>query len=159
MLAMLHQVAQRVRFGSTPALAKSSQAVAATDTKSILVADDDEAMRIYVRLVLGGLGYEVLDAADGPAAIDILRDRRHNPVDLLMTDLMMPAMSGKDLADRLWRRFPMQRVLFFSGYPEQMARRLWKLDAGMTFLQKPFSSIDLATKVAQMLDQPARFAA
>ena len=119
----------------------------------MLVAEDNEPVVIHA------LGYEVLQASSGLEALAIQAERRDRPIDLLVTDLMMPAMSGKDLAERLWRKFPMQRVLFFSGYPEDMARRRWKLDADMAFLQKPFSSHTLAAKVRQMLEHPQETAA
>ena len=123
--------------------------------KSVLLAEDDPDVRAFAALVIHALGYEVVEANNGQEALAILKQRHERPVDLLMTDLMMPAMSGKDLADRLWRRFPMQRVLFFSGYPERMARQRWQLDPDVAFLQKPFSSHALAAKLREMLEDPA----
>ena len=120
--------------------------------KTVLLAEDDEAVRTFAALVIHALGYEVIQVGSAQEALALYRER---PADLLMTDLMMPAMSGKDLADRLWRRFPMQRVLFFSGYPERMARQRWKLDPDVAFLQKPFTSLALAKKLREMLEEPA----
>jgi CheY-like chemotaxis protein len=124
-------------------------------THTVMVTEDDPSARAFIALVLNGLNYDVLVAADGREAYKILRERKEQRLDLLVTDLMMPAMGGKELADRLWRRFPMQKVLFFSGYPEHMARNRWKLDANMHFLQKPFSAHELAGKVRDILGTDA----
>ncbi len=97
-------------------------------------------------------GYKVMAAGSGPAALHLLA-LAHDPVDLLVTDVVMPEMSGGQLAEAIRTRFPSCRVLFMSGYNEDVAVRHGQLGRNDAFLQKPFTPLSLARKVREVLDQ------
>ena len=122
-------------------------------TYTVMVTDDEPSVRAFIALVLNGLNVDVLLASNGRDAQKILREREreHSRLDLLMADLMMPGMGGKELADWVWQKKPMQKVLFMSGFPELMARNRWELSPQMHFLQKPFSPLQLAARVSDVL--------
>jgi two-component system cell cycle sensor histidine kinase/response regulator CckA len=103
---------------------------------SVLVAEDEAPVRQLIRRTLEAAGLTVLDAADGDAALELCRDR---PVDLLVTDLVMPGLSGRELAARLKRLRPRLRVLFISGYPRGSESPVEGDPAEGPLLQKPFS--------------------
>jgi signal transduction histidine kinase/CheY-like chemotaxis protein len=130
--------------------AKIQDTAHAIGAESILVVEDDEALRDYTTEVLGELGYVVLEARDGPQALQILE--RH-PVDLLFTDVVMPGgMNGRELADEALRRRPELRVLFTTGYTRNAIVHHGRLDAGVQMIGKPFSFAELSAKVRQLLD-------
>jgi len=115
--------------------------------------DDDKAVRSVVRIALEGAGYVVIEASDGEEALsDILT--RGAAVELLISDIVMPRMSGKELARRLKEIFPKVRVLYASGYTGNVISQHGIFEAGLDFLQKPFSSIELLSKVREILDRP-----
>jgi CheY-like chemotaxis protein len=97
-------------------------------------------------------GYRVIAAGSGPAALR-LPELSHETVQLLITDVVMPEMSGGQLAEEVRRRFPFCRVLFMSGYNEDTAIRHGQLGRNEAFLQKPFTPLILARKVREILDQ------
>ena len=123
-------------------------------TETILVVDDEEPVRRLVRAVLTRMGYAVLEAPDGQAASALARGRPE-PIHLLLTDFMLPGMSGGDLAAILTGARPGLKVLYMSGYAEEAVLRQAALDAGTPFLPKPFALEDLARKVRDVLDAPA----
>ncbi|NQU12208.1 response regulator [bacterium] len=125
--------------------------------KTVLLAEHDQSSRAFTALVLRGLGHEVLDAVDGPEALQVARGREESGqgIDLLFTDLMMPAMGGKELAERLWRIVPLDRVVFVSELPPPMARRHWRLDDRITVLQRPFSAQTLTQAARRLLEVPS----
>jgi PAS domain S-box-containing protein len=130
--------------------AKIQDTANAIGAETILVVEDDEALRDYTTEVLGELGYVVLEARDGPQALQILE--RH-PVDLLFTDVVMPGgMNGRELADEALRRRPELRVLFTTGYTRNAIVHHGRLDAGVQMIGKPFSFVELSAKVRQLLD-------
>ncbi|MEX2182619.1 MAG: response regulator [Gemmatimonadaceae bacterium] len=120
-------------------------------TETICVVEDNESVRRLVCTVLRGRGYTVLEAA-GPAAALALIALQRAPVNLLLTDVVMPGMSGRELADRLRAGQPGLRVLFNSGYTDDAIVRHGVLEAGVAFLQKPFTPVVLLTKVRAVLD-------
>ncbi len=120
----------------------------------ILVVEDDSAMREVVRDLLEDLGYQTTVAANGGEALLAIEEGGLEP-DLLVTDCVMPGISGELLAERLRRTQPGLRVLFMSGYTDQSALRHGVLRQGSPFIQKPFRSADLAAKVKAVLSQPA----
>lgn len=124
-------------------------------TETILLAEDDERVRGLVRAVLEGYGYRVLEAEDGDAALSV-SERSADPIHLLLTDVVMPKMSGRELADRLARSRPEMRVLYVSGYTDEAVVHHGVLDADTPFLQKPFEPDALARKVREVLDAEAR---
>jgi len=116
--------------------------------KGILVVDDDEALRGMMCEHLRDLGYEVIDAADPVAALQIVADLARR-VDLVVTDLVMPKMSGPHFVERLRELRPQVRILRVSGYPRQHHPRL---GADVPFLQKPFTLEALEAAVHSALD-------
>jgi CheY-like chemotaxis protein len=120
--------------------------------ETVLLVEDDLAVRELVARVLGTLGYTVLDVGDGAAALQLVEERAGTPIDLLITDMVIPRLGGKPLAERLAVLFPGIRVLFISGYAEQMFIQHGRLSRSVAFLQKPFSAAALARKVREVLD-------
>lgn len=121
--------------------------------ETILLVEDEAAVRSYAKFALEDLGYEVIEAADGPMAIDIA-EKRGWEVDLLLTDVVMPGMDGRRLAEELTARFPRLKVLFVSGYTDDAAVRDEIFDERVAFLQKPYSPTALAAKVREVLGGP-----
>jgi two-component system, cell cycle sensor histidine kinase and response regulator CckA len=123
-------------------------------TETVLVVEDDAAVRALTRRVLTGHGYTVLEAADGDEAARIA-DAHGGPVHLLVTDVVMPGAGGRVVAEDLARRLPGLRVLFMSGYTDDAVVRHGVLHDRVHFLQKPFTGPTLAAKVRAVLDGPA----
>ena len=122
-------------------------------TQTILLAEDDGAVRRLARNVLADQGYMVLDARDGDEALALAR-RYQNVIHLLVTDVVMPGLSGRDLATRLTGERPGVRVLYTSGYTENVMIRSGYQD-GFMLLPKPFLPADLLRKVREALDTAA----
>ncbi|MGH6927186.1 MAG: PAS domain S-box protein, partial [Dongiaceae bacterium] len=121
--------------------------------ETILVVEDDPLVRSFVVFQLRDLGYDVLEAADGPAAEKVLEDGAS--IDLLFTDVVMPGgMTGRQLAEKAKHRRPGLKTLYTSGYTEDSIVHHGKLDPGVCFLSKPFRRQDLAIKVREALDGP-----
>jgi PAS domain S-box-containing protein len=122
-------------------------------TETILLAEDDDGIRGLTERLLKRQGYTVLGAASAEDALAIM-ERRGRPVDLLLTDVVMPGLSGPELARQLAQRTPALKCLFISGYAEeaQDSRRL--LDRDVPFLQKPFKAAALLKTVRDVLDTP-----
>jgi CheY-like chemotaxis protein len=124
-------------------------------TETILLVEDDPALREMAGTLLRRLGYMVLSAANGIEALSLKQQRGIGHIDLLFTDVVMPHMSGKELADRVRTLFPHTRVLFTSAYTENAIVHQGVLDQGVALLQKPFTPSALAHKLREVLDQPA----
>jgi PAS domain S-box-containing protein len=120
---------------------------------SVLLVEDQEALREMIEEILGELGYRVEAAESGSAALE-LAETRERPVDLLLTDLVMPRMSGRELAEKLRERWPGLRVLYMSGYTADVVTRHGILEPGVQLLQKPFSSAELARRLREALESP-----
>ena len=119
-------------------------------TETILLVEDEPAVRAVARQVLTRQGYTVLEAHDGQAALAMV-DATRPTIDLVLTDLVMPGMSGRNLADQLVRRFPDVRVLYMSGYTDDAIVRHGMLGTGLAYLQKPFRPAALVQKVWEVL--------
>ena len=119
-------------------------------TETVLVVEDVPAVRAVTREMLKRYGYNVLEAADGPTALQ-LAAAYAEPIHLLLTDVVMPEMNGRDLADRIQAARPATRVLFMSGYTDDAVVRHGILQDGIAYLQKPFTPGSLATKVREVL--------
>ena len=126
-----------------------------TGDETVLLAEDDECVRNVVRAVLQNLGYRVYEATDGAQALD-LAVARDGDVDLLLTDLVMPELSGGELITALAARYPHVKVLLMSGYPPNSQRFVGTIDPATPFLQKPFTAISLARKLRQVLEGEER---
>jgi|SRR5579883_670101 len=122
-------------------------------TEAVLLVEDEDAVRTLTRHVLVGCGYTVLEAADGEEAIRIA-DAYPKPIHLLITDVVMPGLGGRLVAERVAARHPSLRILFVSGYTDDAVVRHGVLSERANFLQKPFSPTALAIKVREVLDEP-----
>jgi two-component system NtrC family sensor kinase len=114
----------------------------------VLVTEDDEGVRHFVSDTLAELGYEVIQAPDGNAALNIIATSQ---VDLLLTDVVMPGMNGRALAEEAKRRLPSLKVLYMTGYSRDAIVHQGRLDAGVSLIQKPFTQSDLAQRVRSVL--------
>jgi len=121
----------------------------ARGTETVLLVEDEDAVRSLVREVLHARGYEVLEAQRSSDAIEICRAHRGS-IDLLVTDVVLPQISGRALAQQLSTLRPAMKVLYISGYTDD--KMLQHGIPGTAFLQKPFSSDVLARTVRDMLD-------
>jgi CheY-like chemotaxis protein len=120
----------------------------------ILLAEDETQVRRLTREILTSLGYEVVVACDGVEALELLT-QHGAPVHLLISDVVMPRMSGGELAQRLRERLPELPILFVSGYTADANLSLHLPPGELTLLQKPFSAGELARKVREVLDRGA----
>ncbi len=118
--------------------------------RQILVVEDETALRGLVARVLSGLDFRVTTAADGGEALLLVEERGVQP-DLLITDVIMPGISGAVLAERLRQRWPELKILFMSGYTDNAMAQFDQVDPGAPFLQKPFNIRDLSLKVRELL--------
>jgi CheY-like chemotaxis protein len=124
----------------------------AIGAECILVVEDDAALRAYTRESLNELGYRVLEAANGAAALETLD--REEGIDLLFTDVVMPGgMNGRQLADQAVVRRPGLKVLFTTGYTRNAIVHHGRLDPGVQMIGKPFSFEELGAKIRATLDQ------
>ena len=135
-----------------PNTEQGSADVVARGTEVVLVAEDEDAVRNVARQTLTRRGYTVLEAAGGQAALHAAAGHGGR-IDLLLTDVVMPGMNGKQLADALTALRPGTRVLFMSGYTDDAIVRQGMLEPGIAFLQKPFTPDRLAQRVREVLDQ------
>ncbi len=124
--------------------------------ETILVIEDERAIQKMTRQMLVGLGYTVIDANSAQEAMTLIRDLA-TPFQLLITDVIMPQMNGKEFADRLQKLYPGLPVLFTSGYTADVIAHHGVLEDGVSFLQKPYSLAMLARKVHQILSGTAAF--
>ena len=120
-------------------------------SETILVVDDTEMVRRLTRDVLAGAGYKVLEAAGADEALQVVSSHAM-PIDLLVTDVVMPGRNGVELVDRLRTTRPSMRVLYVSGYTDLAVVREGLLAGDAAFLQKPFTPADLLRKVRQVLE-------
>jgi CheY-like chemotaxis protein len=117
---------------------------------TILVVEDDDRVRRMTRLALESLGYRVLDARGGEEGLRVCAEHE-GPLDLLVTDVVMPGMSGREVAEAVRRLRPEVKVLYVSGYTDDAVVRHGVLQAGAAFLQKPFTTVSLGEKVREVL--------
>ena len=123
-------------------------------TETVLLVEDEEGVRALASRILERHGYTVLEARNGRDALSIA-SRHTGPIDLLLTDVVMPEMGGKRLAEALTLRDPSLRVLFISGYTDGDISRRGELNPDTAFLQKPFTARSLLTRVREVLDADA----
>jgi signal transduction histidine kinase/ActR/RegA family two-component response regulator len=139
-----------------PIVAERNAADLPRGTETILVAEDDAVVRLLAVRTLKEAGYQVLEAETAAAATE-LATRHSGPIDLLLTDVVMPGGSGRDLADTLLGRRPDLRVIFMSGYTADVILRRGVVAEAVRFLPKPFSPLALAHAVRRALDaRPSR---
>jgi signal transduction histidine kinase/CheY-like chemotaxis protein len=117
----------------------------------VLVVEDDAEVRAYVVETLQRLGYHVLEAAEGEGALALMNRHERN-IDLLLTDVVMPGMNGRKLAEDAKRRQPKLRILFMTGYSRNAIVHQGRLDPGVDLIQKPLTGAQLAAMVRNVLD-------
>ncbi len=148
-----------IRLYLPPAEGEAEKAVGRAEpatggSETILVVEDDALVRNFVTAQLIGLGYHAVAAADGPAALDKLKNGER--FDLLFTDVVMPGgMSGRQLADAAEKIRPGMKVLYTSGYTDDTIMHHGRLDAGVLLLQKPYRKSQLAQMVRRALGNQA----
>jgi PAS domain S-box-containing protein len=124
-------------------------------TETILLVEDEKDLIEYVKLSLENLGYTVF-AANSPLQALALCKEKQQSIDLLITDVIMPEMNGKELKENVQRLYPQIKTLYMSGYTADIVAHRGVLDEGIQFLQKPFSPKALAQKIRTLLDHPAK---
>jgi CheY-like chemotaxis protein len=147
-----HILLPRVAPPQRPTYRKSSRRKMPTGTETVLVLEDEVSVRHLSVRALRSLGYQVLEAAHGNDAKRLITKRGAPKIDLLLTDMVLPEMSGRDFADWLATTSPATKVIFISGYLEESLDPRDRRDPGMRFLAKPFNAEQLATKVREVLD-------
>jgi len=120
-------------------------------SETILLLEDEDMVRNLARQILEGAGYKVVEVSRGEEAIKRFA-AEDGSIDLLLTDVVMPEMSGKEVADRVCELSPSLKVLFMSGYTDEAIVHHGVLDSNVQFIQKPFTPAALTTKVRQVLD-------
>jgi len=116
----------------------------------VLVVEDDAVVRALIVEVLGELGYQAVEAHDGPAGLDRLRTMER--IDLLVTDIGLPGLNGRQVADAGRMMRPGLRVLFMTGYAENAALASGFLEPGMSMITKPFAMESLATQIRTIIE-------
>ncbi|HKW97250.1 MAG TPA: PAS domain S-box protein [Bryobacteraceae bacterium] len=144
----------RITESTEPARKNEAQAGARSGTETVLLVEDEVGVRQLVREMLHRLGYKTLEAASGPEAVKIFETRAPS-IDLLLTDVIMPQMSGRELAERLKAVKPALKVLYMSGYTDDMLAHHGVLESNVFLLPKPFAPDALAKRLREVLDAPA----
>jgi two-component system, cell cycle sensor histidine kinase and response regulator CckA len=129
----------------------SSSTLALRGSETILVAEDEDGVRSLTREVLEKYGYTVLEASNGEEALKVA-ERHQGPLDLLLSDVVMPRMGGPELAQELLARRPAVKVLYMSGYTDHPMVRRGVVNAGVAFLQKPFTPTVLVSRIREILE-------
>jgi CheY-like chemotaxis protein len=118
----------------------------------VLIVEDEDAVRRLAERILRSAGYKILSAASGGDAL-VLCEKHSGTIDLLLTDVVMPQMSGRELADRLTMARQGLKVLYMSGYTDNAIIHHGVLDPGIRFVGKPFSAAELTRKVREALEE------
>jgi CheY-like chemotaxis protein len=138
----LDAAAQSVKAGPLP-----------RGTETLLVVEDEPSVRHLVADVLEAQGYNVLRANNGQDALRVAREHKGAPISLAVTDVIMPVMGGKVMAEWLKTTYPDLKILFTSGFTEDTMTRSGMLEAKVEFLPKPYGPATLARKVREVLDK------
>jgi two-component system, cell cycle sensor histidine kinase and response regulator CckA len=143
----------RVDEHAEPAEVVRLKSPAQKGTETILLVEDDEAVRDLTETVLTSYGYKVI-VTDDPEHAEIVA-QSGIAIQLVLTDVVMPSMSGRELVRKLTAKYPHLRVLYMSGYTDNVIASGGVLEPGLAFLQKPFTPAALAQKVREVLDASA----
>ncbi len=140
--------------GNSPAAERETRAetVDLKGRETILLVEDNDQVRNLAREILKRQGYTILEARDGREAL-ALATSREGPLHLLLTDVVLPGMNGRELYDEAVRLHPELRVLYMSGYSEDVIAHRGVLDEGVRFIQKPFSVQGLAARIREALER------
>ena len=120
-------------------------------TETVFIVEDESMVRNIAIKILTRLGYKVMSADDGTHALATIHDKAVS-IDLLLTDIVMPKMNGRELAEKLQKEYPEMKVLFSSGYTEDVIAHHGVLEEGLSFIGKPYTPQALAKKVREVLD-------
>jgi CheY-like chemotaxis protein len=142
----------RVDSALNVAAKASRNAALPRGTETLLVVEDEPALRHLAQRILEAQGYKVLSAANGHEALHSVRDYKGSPIDLVVTDIIMPIMSGKVMAEWLKTANADLKILFTSGYTSETIEREGLFESGVDFLPKPYTPCTLACKIREMLD-------
>ena len=142
----------RVDVGAKPEELREAPFLAPRGHETILLVEDEDMVRDLSKEILEGYGYEVISAPNGKEGLRICQEFEGD-IDLVITDVVMPQMSGRELAENVGALRPDTRVLYMSGFTDDAIVRHGVLDDGMSFIQKPFSPDSLALKAREVLDQ------
>jgi CheY-like chemotaxis protein len=142
----------RVKKGEKKLLKDGISVAPERGTETIILVEDEDMVRKMIRDSLRLFGYEVLEAGGGKEALEIFDRYKEGEIDLLITDVVMPDMSGRELAIRVLENVPGLNVLYISGYTDETIVHHGVLDEGVSLLQKPFSPHTLAQRVRDILD-------
>ncbi len=145
----LPQLKQEGRIPESTEAAKGPS----TGETTVLLVEDEPSIRLMTTRILRTEGYTVLEAANGDEALQVAAANAGQSIHLLLSDLVMPVMAGKELADRLLSLHPETRVLFTSGYPDETIVDSGGRKPGVQFIQKPFTPVTLVLKVREVLNQ------
>jgi two-component system, cell cycle sensor histidine kinase and response regulator CckA len=137
--------------GDAPALAKDECCAARRGSETVLVVEDQPEVRRLTMVILDRIGYRLLEAANGAEALEVLQ-RDSQPIDLMITDVVMPGMNGRELAMRAAELRPSLKVLYISGYTADAIGRQGVLDPGVAYLPKPFTATQLSAKIRELLE-------
>ena len=140
----------RVELPSAPRPSKSDPALRARTGETILVVEDEPAVRAIAGRILGNAGYAVHSAASPEEAVQLARTHAAT-ISLVLTDVIMPGGSGRSLVERLLAINPAFKVVFMSGYTDDAIQHHGVLDPGTAFIGKPFSAVELTRKVREVL--------
>jgi len=141
----------RIHAVPAPSILLERTSQVAQGTEIILVVEDEEALRVVTQIILSRAGYTVLAAASPEQAIAIM-EQHGLEIELLLSDIVMPGMSGPDMAARFRTQYPQLRVLFMSGYADNTLLSLDGSTERVQFIEKPFSSAQLTTRVREVLE-------
>ncbi len=143
----------RLGPGAQPLPAEKAQPARRGD-ETILLVEDDRQVRVLTQSILESYGYTVL-AVEDPSQTEAICAQHADSIKLLLADMILPRMNGRDVARRVATRIPDIRVLYMSGFPTHNIVNQGMLEPGIFFLQKPFTAVALAAKIREVLDQPA----
>ncbi len=146
----------RIEIDPSEKLAKSESKTEGSGSETILVAEDDNSMRILACQCLRNSGYRVLEAADGQEALRLAKEYKEG-IHLILADAVMPGMGGRDAVEQISAFRPEIKSLYTSGYTDTAMIKLGVLDKDIVFLQKPYDASCLTQKVRDVLDAENSF--
>ncbi|HVM59964.1 MAG TPA: PAS domain S-box protein [Verrucomicrobiae bacterium] len=145
----------RILEGAPMDMPESAAVAHPKGTETILLVEDDQSVRGLSARLLRSKGYNVVEASNGQEALYVAKQRAPGEIALLLTDVIMPEMGGRELADQFRAVHPNAKVLFCSGYTQEAIDRGGELEPGTAFLQKPYTPSVLGQKIREVLDQPS----
>jgi two-component system, cell cycle sensor histidine kinase and response regulator CckA len=145
----------QVDEAAKPVMEGGAEPTLVAGTEVILLVEDEDMVRELAHRLLGDMGYTVLEARNGEAALRQAESHR-GPIHLLVTDMVMPGIGGHELAEKVTAARPDTKVLYVSGYTSDTVVRRWTMQGATAFLQKPYDPLTLTQKVREVLDARVR---